>query len=131
MGGLIGQLAGMGQSNPGQQVLGPLQTQFHQNLADALSQVQANNPHFSTGASYLGGQTAGHALNDYNVLSAQVLQQGQDQQLKAIMSLLGPALGPAFGGPFTQGSSPWESILGGASAIGSLGLFGGNRGKTG
>ena len=32
--------------------------------------------------------------------------------MQAIMGLLGPAMGPTFGGPFTQGSSGFDNFLG-------------------
>ena len=39
-------------------------------------------------------------------------QFNQQQQLAAIMALLGPAMGPTFGGPFVQNPSGFENFLG-------------------
>lgn len=104
-------------SNPGAN-LEPLGAQFRQNMDYALSQINGSTPgRFSTANSYIQGQASQRALNDYNVLAANLLEQGRNRQLSAIMGLLGPVLGPMFGGPFTQNASPWENILGGAQTI--------------
>lgn len=157
-------------SGAGAGVLDPLTASFHQNLQDQLSQLNASTPgRFSTANLYQQGQTRQRAMNDFNLMGSNLLQQGaqnqlgaantlgalagnagqasfgraatatglgqqqtgmaQQQQMQALMALLGPALGPAFGGPFTQGSSPFESLLGGGSILGQL-FGGGGRGSA-
>lgn len=105
-------------ANPGGDVLGPLSQQYQQNLDYGLSAINASSPgRFSTANTYTQGQFTQRALNDYNVLAAQVLEHGRDRQLQAIMGLLGPVLGPTFGGPFTQNASGFENLLGGIGAV--------------
>lgn len=101
--------------------LAPLQAQFRDNLDYAMSAINASSPgRFSTANAYTQGQASQRAINDYNVLAANLMEQGRNRQLNAIMGLLGPVLGPMFGGPFTQDASPWENILGGAQSIAGL-----------
>ena len=121
--GILGDLLGLTSSaTPGGDVLGPLSQQFQQNLDYGLSAINASSPgRFSTANTYTQGQFTQRALTDYNVLASQVLEHGRDRQLRAIMGLLNPAMGPMFGGPFTQDASPWENILGGVQTLGGLG----------
>jgi hypothetical protein len=128
--GVLGQLLGLTGAQggtPGGDVLGPLSASFHQNLTDALSQINNQGGRFSTGNAYLSGQAAQRSLNDFNLLGSQVLEHGRDRQLSAIMGLLGPTLQPTFGGPFTQQSSGFENLLGLANAASNF--IPGNGGK--
>lgn len=129
--GILSGLLGLASNEtPGGDVLGPLADQYRQNLDYGLAQINASSPgRFSTANTYMQGQFTQRALNDYNVLAAQVLEQGRNRQLQAIMALLGPVLGPTFGGPFTQGSSVWENLLGGAQVASNF--FGGGGGMGG
>jgi len=128
----MGELLGL-IGNPGAN-LGPLSAQYRDNLDYGLSQINASSPgRFSTANAYTQGQFTQRSLNDYNVLAQQTLEQGRNRQLQAIMALLGPVMGPMFGGPFTQGASPWEDLLGGAQAIAGMGIpgLGGGSGFAG
>jgi hypothetical protein len=67
----------------------------------------------------LSGQAGQAPFN--RLATAQQLGQGQSgMNLQALMSLLGLAGGPAFGGPFTQAASPFQNILGLISSIAGL-----------
>ncbi len=128
--GILGELLGLTSGDtPGGDVLGPLQNVFRQNLDYGISAINAGAPgRFSTGNTYAQGQFTQNALNDFNLVAANVLEQGRNRQLQAIMGLLNPVLGPTFGGPFTQDSSIWENLLGGAGAVAGFLPVGGGRG---
>ena len=130
-GGVLGALLGLTNSQtPGGDVLGPLSAVFNQNLNDQISGLNASSPgRFSTANLYEQSQLRQRSMNDYNLLASQVLEQGRQRQLQAIMALLGPVLGPTFGGPFTQEASPWENVLGGAQTV--AGFLGGGTPKKG
>lgn len=98
---------------PGGDVLGPLRASSDQRLNDLITEQNANSPaRFSTANAYQNSQLIQRSQQDFNLLGAQVLERGRDRQLQAIMGLLGPVLGPTFGGPFTQNASGFENFLG-------------------
>lgn len=72
--------------NPGQGMLDALQPRFQQNLSAANQQ----GPRFSSGNELLRAR----AVDDYNLLSQQAMQQGVQQQLQAaqLSSLLGNSI---------------------------------------
>ena len=112
IGGLLGELLGLG-TNPNE-ALGPLRASADQRLQDQIAENNANSPgRFSSAQMYTNSELQRRSNNDFNLLSSQVLEQGRNRQLQAIMALLGPAIGPTFGGPFIQES-------GGMGALGGL-----------
>lgn len=129
-GGLDALLGFINQDTPGGDVLGPLRESFDSRLNDQIGEMNASTPgRFSSANIYQQGQLRQRSLQDYNTLAAQVLDQGRSRQLQAIMGLLGPAMGPTFGGPFTQGASGFDNLLG---LIGTVGQFtgGGSGGSS-
>lgn len=72
--------------NPGQGMLDALQPRFQQNLSAA----NAQGPRFGSGNAILKSR----AVDDYNLLSQQALQQGVQQQIQAaqVAQMLGDAL---------------------------------------
>ena len=111
IGGLLGELLGLG-TNPNE-ALGPLRASADQRLQDQIAENNANSPgRFSSAQMYTNSELQRRSNNDFNLLSSQVLEQGRNRQLQAIMALLGPAIGPTFGGPFTQQASPFQNVLG-------------------
>lgn len=128
VGGVLGQLLGMTQPGGGEGVLKPLRASADTRLNDQITQLNASSPgRFSSANLFAQGQLRERSQEDFNLLSAQVLERGEDRRLQSILSLLGPALGPAFGGPFTQNPSGWENLLGGVNAAGSLIPGGGGK----
>lgn len=122
--------------NPGGDVLGPLGDVFDTRLNDSISELNASSPgRFSSANIYQQGQLRQRALSDYNLLASQVLEQGRNRQLQALGMLLGPAMGPTFGGPFTQGASGFDSLLGLIGTVGQIpgigGIFGGRQQAAG
>lgn len=134
-GGLEALLGFMNEQTPGGDILGPLGEVFNTRLNDNISQMNASTPgRFSSANLYQQGQLRQRSMQDYNLLASQVLNQGRDRQLQAIMGLLNPVLGPTFGGPFTQGSSGFEHLLGGIGAVAQIpglgGMLGGGGGPS-
>ena len=122
-------LTGAQGGTPGGDVLGPLYDLNQQHLNDQITQMNSSSPNrFSSTNLYEQGQLRQRSNTDFNALASQVLEHGRDRQLQAIMGLLGPVLGPTFGGPFTQDASLWENLLGGVQAAGSL--MGGGAGAA-
>lgn len=133
-GGALGGLQGLADANtPGGDVLGPLKAVSDQNLQDNIAGLNASSPgRFSSANLYAQGQLRQRSMNDFNLLGSQVLEHGRDRQLQAIMAILGPALGPTFGGPFTQGQSGFGNLLGGIDSIANLlGALKGGSGSGG
>lgn len=131
-GDALTQLLGLINQKPGEGVLGPLSNVFNTRLNDQISQLNASSPgRFSTANLFQQGQLRQRSMDDFNLLGSQILERGQDRQLQAIMGLLGPTLGPTFGGPFTQNPSGFEHLLGGISSIAELigAIRGGGGGK--
>ena len=130
-GGGLGILASLfGGGNPAEGVLGPLRASADERLEDQIGQLNASSPgRFSSANLYTQGQLRRGSQNDFNLLSSQVLQQGQDRQLQTLMALLGPTLNPTFGGPFTQGASGFDHLLGGIGTV--LPFIGGGMGGSG
>lgn len=119
--GVLGDLLGL-TSTPAPD-LASLGTLFNRNLNDQITAMNASTPgRWSSANLWQQGQLRERSMQDFNVLASQIQQQGRSQQLAAIMALLGPVLGPSFGGPFTQGASPWENILGGAATVAQFGM---------
>lgn len=113
-------------------MLGPLGAASNQRLNDQIGALNASSPgRFSSANIYAQGQLRERSQNDFNLLASQVLEHGRDRQLQAIMALLGPAMGPTFGGPFTQGSSGFENFLGlldtGSNFLPGSGFGGGGK----
>ena len=129
-GGVLGDLLGLTSgATPGGDVLGPLRASADTRLNDQINELNASSPgRFSSANIFAQGQLRERSQEDFNLLSAQVLEQGRNRQLAAIQGLLGSALGPTFGGPFTQDPSGWENLLGGISSVANLGNpFGGSK----
>lgn len=60
--------------------------------------------------------------------AAQLGMQSQGQQMQALLALLGPLLGAAYGGPMTQGPSGFQNLLSLGQTVSSFIPFGGGRG---
>lgn len=119
----MGQLLGLTSGDtPGGDVLGPLAASSNTRLNEQIGELNASSPgRFSSANLYEQGRLRARSQEDFNLLSAQVLESGRNRQLQAIQGLLSSVLGPAFGGPFTQQPSGWENLLGGVEAVGSFG----------
>jgi hypothetical protein len=109
--------------------LGALYGQQSQNqlgAANTLGGLYGQGVQNQLGAANTLGALSGQAGQaPFNRLAtAQQLGQGQSgMNLQALLSLLGLAGGPAFGGPFTQQQSPFGQMM---PLIGALaGMFGG------
>ena len=86
-------LTGQMNQNPGQNVMAALQPVWEQNLRGAMGQLNASAPSTYNSAQQLEGTNlARSALNDFNLLSSQAMQQGVGQQQNAA-SILGQLLG--------------------------------------
>jgi len=96
LGQLSGPLLGIANQNSGQGIIDALQPGFEQNLALANQQ----GGRFSSGNLRLRGQ----ALDDFNLLSNQALQQGQQNQINAsqILGMLSGQAGQADFGRLLQ-----------------------------
>lgn len=132
MGGVLGQLLGMTQPGGGQGVLEPLRASSDRRLNDQITQLNASAPgRFSSANLFTQGQLRERSQEDFNLLSAQVLERGEDRRLQAILSVLGPALGPTFGGPFVQNPSGFDNLLGAGQVAGGFFMpgMGGGSGK--
>lgn len=130
----LGQLLGLTGANggtPGGDVLGPLRAASDQRLNDQISQLNSQGGRFSTGNLFGNMDLRARSQNDFNLLGAQVLEHGRDRQLQSILALLGPVLGPTFGGPFTQGSSGFDNLLGLINSASGFIPGTGARGGTG
>ena len=74
----------------------------------------------------LSGQ-AGQAPFNRAATTAGLGMQQQGQQMQALMALLGPLLGAAYGGPMTQGQSGFQNLLSLAQTVSSFIPMGGSR----
>lgn len=127
--------------NAGQQVVDAAQPVFNQNLQNALGMLNSSSPgRFSTAANQQGVGLAQQALQDFNLFSAQALQQGQDQQIAAAAGILNPftsilGLGTGFAQPaplesvVQPGGGGFGGFLGGLAGT-ALGSFAGPLGST-
>jgi len=80
--------------NPGQGVVNAMTPVFSQNLQNSLQQLRNLAPSvYNSGVAIQGTDLARQALNDYNLLGAQALQQGVGQQITGAGTLGGLALG--------------------------------------
>lgn len=86
----------------GQSVLAAAKPVFADNLKTALATQRQSGPRFSSGQDLLAGQTSQKALNDFNLFSQQVLQQGQQTQLQAALGQL-PIMGEVLKALFQGG----------------------------
>lgn len=89
----------------GEGVLQAYQPIFQRNLQDALGLQREQGPRFSSGQGLLGMQTSQRALQDFNAFAQNVLQQGQQTKLQAMLGqgqqqgqLLQQLLGALFTG---------------------------------
>jgi hypothetical protein len=135
----------------GQGVLDAAQPLFQRNLADALATQREAGPRFASGQNVLAGQTSERALQDFNLFSQNVLQQGQNTALQALagaqnfggqqQELLSQLLSALFTGgginapaQFQRTPGFLESVLPLAgTALGTFGLpnpFGGGGGRS-
>jgi hypothetical protein len=100
--GMLMGKGGMLRGNPGKQVMRMLQPLYQQNLNFGMNELLNRVPSARNSAAAIEGADLGaRALNDYNLLSAQALQQGQQTQL-AGMGLLGQLAGQAGNGQFNR-----------------------------
>jgi hypothetical protein len=127
----------------GEGVLQAYQPIFQRNLQDALATQREQGPRFSSGQDLLGMQTSQRALQDYNAFAQNVLQQGQQTKLQAMLGqgqLQGQLLQQLLGALFTGGginAAPiynvqpgmGQQLLGLAGTIGG-GLAGGPFGAA-
>lgn len=91
-----------GQQNPGQGVMQALQPVFNQNLQQGLGQLRSAAPSvFGTGFAGQGVDLTSRALNDFNLLAAQALQQGVSQQQQGL-GILGQLAGQAGNNGFNR-----------------------------
>jgi len=102
--------------NPGQGIMDALEPVFQRNLQFGLGQMANRAPSVSTSAMQLEGtDLTRQALQDFNLLGAQSMQQGVNQQLSGL---------PTLGGLSNQaGMNPMNRALG----VGNLAL--GGRGQ--
>ena len=74
-------------------------------------------------ASQTLGVLSGQAgMGGYNraMGAAQLGGQQQNQQMQALMALLAPMMGAAYGGPMTQDPSMFQNLLAGAQTVASF-----------
>lgn len=91
-----------GQQNPGQGVVNAMQPVFQQNLQSSLGQLRNFAPSVFNSQTGLEGANIGQrALNDFNVVAAQALQQGVSQQQQGL-GILGQLAGQAGNGAFNR-----------------------------
>lgn len=109
----------------GQEVLSAAQPVFQQNLSDALGLQREGGARFSSGQNLLAQQTSDRALNDFNLFSKNVLQQGQQTQLQALaaqQNMLLPLLQALFqGGGFNTDPAYQQSGGGLGRLLGGIG----------
>jgi hypothetical protein len=129
----------------GEATLKAYQPVFQQNLGDAIAANREQGPRFSSGQDLLGMQTSQRALQDYNAFAQNVLQQGQQTKLQAMLGqgqLQGNILQQLLSTLFTGGGmnaapiynmSPGigQQLLGLAGTLGGAALGGGLGGLLG
>ena len=97
---LMGQNGVLGSGGGGQGILAALQPLFQQNLQFGLNALNSSVPSArNSGAAIQGADITSRALNDYNVLAAQAMQQGQQNTLGGL-GILGQLAGQAGQGQF-------------------------------
>ena len=102
LGGEGGILSGQ---NSGQAIIDALQPIFDRNVQGGLTQLQNSAPSvFGSGFGQAGGDVVQRALQDFNLLGSQALQQGQQTQLGGL-GVLGQLAGQA-------GQNPFQRLLG-------------------
>ena len=85
----------------------------------AMEQARGRQLQASQTLGVLSGQAG---MGGYNraMGAAQLGGQQQNQQMQALMSLLGPMMGATYGGPMTQGPSGWSELMSLIQTIGPL-----------
>ncbi len=95
----------LGGGNSGQAIIDALGPLFERNLSSSLAQLTNAAPSvFGSGFGQAGSGLAQSALQDFNLLSAQALQQGQQNTLGGL-GILGQLAGQA-------GQNPFQRLLG-------------------
>lgn len=118
-----------GSGGGGQGVMQALQPLFQQNLKFGLNALTNSVPSVqNSGAAIEGADVTSRALNDYNLLAAQALQQGQQNTLGGL-GILGQLAGQAGNGQF--GRSMQADQLTAQNTLGGLGLLGQLAGQAG
>lgn len=113
-GGLLQQL--LGQGNPGQGTVDAMGPVFNQNLQNALAQLRNTAPSvFNSGIGVQGTDLARQALNDFNLMGSQALQQGYGTQLQGALGAGGLAensrqFNSQFG--LAQQNQNWNQLMG-------------------
>lgn len=106
---------------------------FQRNLADAIAAQRESGPRFSSGQDLLGMQTSQRALQDFNAFAQNVLQQGQQTKLQAMLGagqqqgqLLQQLLGALFTGGGINAAPIYQQTPGfGQQLLGLAGTIGG------
>ena len=96
-GGILGQ-----GGNAGAGIMAALQPLFQQNLRFGINELTNSVPSVhNSGAAITGADVTSRAMNDYNVLAAQAMQQGQQTSLSGL-GMLGQLAGQAGNGAFNR-----------------------------
>lgn len=135
---------------PGQGVLDAATPIFQRNLQQGADILRQSGPRFASNTERLIGEQGNKAMQDFNLFSQQVMQEGINQQLTGaglvnqqrgldlnfMLPLLQQFFGTAFGaggltqpGTVTQGKSPFNNVLDTAGQVAGLitALKGGGR----
>lgn len=138
---------------PGQGVLDAATPIFNRNLQQGADILRQSGPRFNSNTERLVANQGQQALQDFNLFSQQVMQEGVNQQLTGAglvnqqrgldLSFLGPLMqqffGTAFGaggltqpGTVTQAQPWWQQLLNAGSQVGGIatGLGGGKQGSA-
>ena len=119
---LMGQGGILGGGGGGQGIMAALQPLFQQNLKFGLNELTNRVPSvYNSGAAIEGANVTSRALNDYNVLAAQAMQQGQQNTLGGL-GLLGQLAGSAGGGAFGRNLAAGQLSTQRDLGMGQLGL---------
>lgn len=112
----------LGSGGGGEGILKALQPRFQQNLQFGLNSLTNAVPSVRNSAAAIqGADLTSRALNDYNVLAAQALQQGQSNTLGGL-GLLGQLAGQAGSGQFNRNLQAGQLATQRDLGMGSLGL---------
>jgi hypothetical protein len=103
-------------------VMAALQPLFQQNLGFGLNALTNSVPSVrNSGAAIQGADLTSRALNDYNVLAAQAMQQGQQNSLGGL-GILGQLAGQAGNGMFGRNLQAGQLATQRDLGFGQLGL---------
>lgn len=119
---LMGQNGILGSGGGGQGVLNALQPLFQQNLRFGLNELTNRVPSVrNSGAAIEGADLTSRAMNDFNLMGAQAMQQGQQNTLGGL-GMLGQLAGQAGNGAFGRNLQAGQLATQRDLGLGSLGL---------